>query len=75
MRHTVASAKGSADGTQSSKQAEGICFRMAENKRPNLLSLDFQRKRLKIKRFGLFCALVVQSLQAPHSKQVNAARA
>jgi len=49
----------------------GSCFKPA-----NLFAPKFQRKRFKIKQFGRFqCVYLVQSLHAPHSKEVNAARA
>jgi hypothetical protein len=50
--------------------------RLGQNNRPICLHRDFQRKRLIIKRIGrLLSAYLVQSVHAPHSRQVNAARA
>jgi hypothetical protein len=47
------------------------CFKPA-----NLFFPNFQRKRFKIKQIGRIKSVyLVQSLHAPHSKQVNAARA
>jgi hypothetical protein len=42
----------------------------------NLFAPKFQRKRFKIKQIGRFKSVyLVQTLHAPHSKEVNAARA
>src|SRR5262245_19408917 len=50
--------------------------RIVQNNRPKSASTKLERKRPRIKQFGrLFSIYPVQSVHAPHSKQVNAARA
>ena len=51
-------------------------YRVGKNNRSICLHLYFQRKRFIIKRIGrLLSAYLVQSVHAPHSREVNAARA
>jgi hypothetical protein len=47
-----------------------------QKNRPNQLAPKTQSKRFKIKQFGRFIRVyLVQSVHAPHSEEVNAARA
>src|SRR5438270_8174240 len=50
-------------------------LQVTQKTRPNLLTRKIQHKRLRLKQFGRFFRVYsVQSVHAPHSKQVNAAR-